>query len=137
MTLRLRALCSTHCALWWHGAHFEVTFCWVPTLCGPAGLSGFFGWEPTVTQSALHTCIHSFLSWGRAGLGRSSLLVGFSHQETLCNMKRVTRGGQKVASLSSKFHDKWLCFLTMGVKQEPEAADVVAWPNQDGGGVLP
>lgn len=66
-----------------------------PTLRGTTQLSGLFGWEPTVTQSALHTCIHTFLSWGRAGLGRHSLPVGLRHQETLCNMHRVIPGGRR------------------------------------------
>lgn len=89
---------------------FEIAFCCPnPPLCptpthSTAGLSGFFVWEPIVTQSALHTFIHSLLSWGWAALGTKQAAGGLLLQEFLCNVERVIPRLWKVASPSFKFH---------------------------------
>lgn len=96
----------------------EIAFCCPspPPPPSTAGLSGFFVWEPTVTQSALHTFIHSFLSWGWAALGTKQAAGGLSLQEFLGNVERVIPGRQKVALFQVSSYR--LCFLTMGLKQQ-------------------
>lgn len=74
---------------------YETAFCCPPAPRSTAGLSGFFVWEPTVTQSALRTFLHSFLSWDGLCWGQSRLRMGFRSKSSSAVWRGPSQGGRR------------------------------------------